>query len=306
MRIATNWMGQSSIFSIQKNAERMETLRKEIASGLRINHLSDDPSTLRSFLNMRSGMVRLGHYTGMVEQRIGRYQRTESALAGVVDVLARAQELALQAKNGTLSGDDRKAIAGEVDGLIDRVVVLANASRGLTNSSEQLYVRVSEDIVQKQDVTPAGEAALVSADPWMSALAGETAETIDWAAVFGESTDAGSATAGNSMFKALLDLKDALVHNDVDAIGTALDALVKHHNTAVSEQSAVGAKINTLNAVKEQLGAQDANLAESVNTLAGTKLEDAVIRLNEQQLVYEATLSATARMLQISLLNFLR
>ncbi|MFZ5898479.1 MAG: hypothetical protein ACOYU7_04795 [Bacillota bacterium] len=305
MRVATNWMGRSSIFAIQKNTERMETLRKEIASGLRINSLGDDPSALRSFLDLRAGMVRLGHYFRMVEQRLGRYERTENALAGVADVLARAQELGLQARNGMLTAEDRKAVAAEVDDLVDRLVILANASRGLTGLAQQLYVR-SGDVVTLNDVAPSSESSPVSADPWMSALAGETAETIDWVAVFGESTDAGSATAGNSMFKALLDLKGALEADDMDALSAAMDALATHFNTAVRERSAAGARINTLTAIKEQLSVQDASLAEAVNDLAGTKLEDAVIRLNEQQLVYEATLSATARMLQISLLNFLR
>ncbi len=97
---------------------------EKLSSGYKINRAADDAAGLTISEKMRSQIRGLTQASKNSQDGISCVQTAEGALNEVEDMLQRMNELAVKAKNGTNTSEDRKAIQAEVTQLtteIDRV-----------------------------------------------------------------------------------------------------------------------------------------------------------------------------------------
>ncbi len=97
---------------------------EKLSSGYKINRAADDAAGLTISEKMRSQIRGLTQASKNSQDGISCVQTAEGALNEVEDMLQRMNELAVKAKNGTNTSEDRLAIQSEVDQLtseIDRV-----------------------------------------------------------------------------------------------------------------------------------------------------------------------------------------
>jgi flagellin len=112
---------------IQNNIEAFNTHRQlsatsgqaaksmeKLSSGYRINRAADDAAGLAISEKMRGQIGGLGQAQRNAEDGISLVQTAEGALNEVHSMLQRVRDLSVQYKNGTLSSDDKDAIAAEV------------------------------------------------------------------------------------------------------------------------------------------------------------------------------------------------
>ena len=97
---------------------------EKLSSGYKINRAADDAAGLTISEKMRSQIRGLTQASANSQDGISCVQTAEGALNEVEDMLQRMNELAVKAKNGTNTTEDRQAIQDEIDQLtteIDRV-----------------------------------------------------------------------------------------------------------------------------------------------------------------------------------------
>ncbi len=97
---------------------------EKLSSGYKINKAADDAAGLTISEKMRSQIRGLTQASKNSQDGISCVQTAEGALNEVEDMLQRMNELAVKAKNGTNTTEDREAIQSEIDQLtseIDRV-----------------------------------------------------------------------------------------------------------------------------------------------------------------------------------------
>jgi flagellin len=97
---------------------------ERLSSGFRINRGGDDAAGLGISERMRAQARGLGQAQRNIQDGISMVNTTEGNLNEVHAMLQRVRELAVQYKNGSLSGTDRGAIQAEVSQLaaeIDRI-----------------------------------------------------------------------------------------------------------------------------------------------------------------------------------------
>jgi len=97
---------------------------EKLSSGYKINRAADDAAGLTISEKMRSQIRGLTQASKNAQDGVSCVQTAEGALNEVEDMLQRMNELAVKAKNGTNTTEDRNAIQSEVDQLtseIDRV-----------------------------------------------------------------------------------------------------------------------------------------------------------------------------------------
>jgi flagellar hook-associated protein 3 FlgL len=118
----------SLLASIQdtKQSETIATL--QLSSGRSVNQLSDNPVAAALVLNHNQAAGD-GQYLQNLSTLQSKFQVADSALGNVVSVLTRALSLGVEGANGTLNPADRQAIAGEVQGLLNQAVSLANTTQ---------------------------------------------------------------------------------------------------------------------------------------------------------------------------------
>uniref|UniRef100_UPI001C81B3DC flagellin n=1 Tax=Nocardioides pelophilus TaxID=2172019 RepID=UPI001C81B3DC len=110
----------------------------------------------------------------------------------------------------------------------------------------------------------------------------------------------------SSVFAELDALATALRAADTAAISTAIDELATRVNTVTTARTTAGTRLDRIERADAAAAEASQSLAASLSTLENTDLAKAAVDLQLQEVAYQAALSATSRVLQPSLLDFLR
>ena len=107
---------------------REQDFNNQLASGVRINALSDDPVAAGRNVLLLDQVQRDDAFSQTSSLITGQLQVADSALGGVVAQLNQAISLATSANNGTKNASDVKAIANQLAGILREVESLANSN----------------------------------------------------------------------------------------------------------------------------------------------------------------------------------
>src|SRR6201991_1363024 len=127
---------------IQNNVEAFNTHRQlnatssaasksmeKLSSGYRINRAADDAAGLAISEKMRGQIGGLAMAQRNAQDGISVVQTAEGALTEVHSMLQRVRDLKVQFQNGSLSADDKTAIAAEVSQIALEVKDIVNQTK---------------------------------------------------------------------------------------------------------------------------------------------------------------------------------
>ena len=118
----------SAIASLDQTSAIEQRLTNEIASGTRVNALSDDPVAVGENILLSAQLGINDSFSQTESSTIGMLQVTDSTLGSVVSQLTQAISLATQGNNGTLNASDLKSLSAQLSGIRDEVLSLANTT----------------------------------------------------------------------------------------------------------------------------------------------------------------------------------
>ena len=121
LRIQNNVEAFNAQRQLVGNADRLGKAMEKLSSGYRINRAGDDAAGLAISEKLRGQIGGLGQASRNASDAISMVQTAEGALNEVHSMLQRVRELAVQYKNGSLSGNDRNAIQSEVNQLASEI-----------------------------------------------------------------------------------------------------------------------------------------------------------------------------------------
>ncbi len=138
----------SRVLNITANQQAKST--EKLSSGYRINRAADDAAGLSISEKMRKQIRGLDRASTNAQDGISAAQTAEGALAEVHSMLQRANELAVQAANGTNSSTDRQYIASEITALSNEIARIAsttdfNGKKMLAGSDAAIFVGYKTD-----------------------------------------------------------------------------------------------------------------------------------------------------------------
>ena len=134
MRVTDLTRQQRVLAQTQRNAGEMQQLQENVASGRRLNRLSDGPRQVSESQTLRERIAFLQNTQGQLEQAYLWLDRTEGELQHAVDLLKQAKQLALDQASAHATRTSRQATAVEVQGLIEGLRLSGNAR------SDKLYI----------------------------------------------------------------------------------------------------------------------------------------------------------------------
>jgi flagellar hook-associated protein 3 FlgL len=108
-----------------------------------------------------------------------------------------------------------------------------------------------------------------------------------------------------SVFTTLIRLKDALAANDLTAIERAISNIDVDLDRVTFSRSEVGARQQALDVTEQNLEDEDVQLRSALSEELEVDLVEAISNLTARQISLEASLKATASILQMSLLSYL-
>jgi flagellin len=121
MRIANNISALNTHRVLTNSDSALSKSMERLSSGFRINRAADDAAGLAISEKMRAQIRGLNQASSNAQNGISMIQTAEGGLNETHSILQRMRELALQAKNGTLTEADKKENQKEIDQLISEV-----------------------------------------------------------------------------------------------------------------------------------------------------------------------------------------
>ena len=126
MRVANKSIYDKTTFTLGNITEELYKANKVVATGKRINSLSDDPVGLTQCLNLRSSLANLEQLEKNIA--VGRtwLNAGETALDSINNLISDAKVLCIQMANGSINATDRADAAEVVDGYLRQILSLGN------------------------------------------------------------------------------------------------------------------------------------------------------------------------------------
>ncbi len=114
------------VSSLDASSSTEQTLTQELASGSRVNQLSDDPVAVGENVLLSAEIGNDDTFSQTASTTESKLQVSDSVLGTVVSQLTSAISLATEANNGTLNASDVESVGNQLAGIRDEVVSLAN------------------------------------------------------------------------------------------------------------------------------------------------------------------------------------
>ena len=105
---------------------RLENLRLQGATGIKLNKPSDDPASIRPVLTTRTQIRTTDRYLDTMGISLDKMEATDGHLNHVENILQRVKEITVNSINGAMSSADMKVFADEVNHLRQELLDSAN------------------------------------------------------------------------------------------------------------------------------------------------------------------------------------
>ena len=287
----------SSRVANQMQATAMERL----SSGKRINSAKDDAAGLAIATRMNAASRGMSQAIRNANDGISLAQTADSAAGSVADILVRMRELALQASNGTLGDNDRKALQTEFTALKDQINDVVNRT---TFNDNKLFGANPGAGTGAEVITPA------SFDIQTGLNKTETV-TIKLGDLHANALGTGAtATATPAAGKSVADIDLSLAASTAsksdakDALKILDDAI----QTVATERANLGAQQNRLDAAINNLTSGVTNLADSKSRIEDADFSAESTNLAAAGILAQASTAmlAQANQSQQGVMNLLR
>ncbi|OOE03588.1 flagellar hook-associated protein FlgL [Anoxybacillus kestanbolensis] len=290
MRVTQMMLANNTLRNVSKSYDKLGTYQQQLATGKKIHRPSEDPVVAMKGMHYRTSLTEIEQFQRNLSEAYAWMENSESALNHTTNVLQRARELVVQAKNGTLGQEDRQAIAREIEQLKKDLVQVANTKVAgkyifngtnieqapvkdgspptVNNNNDDFMVEVAKGVKLKINVTPNN--------------------------VFNQ-----------DLFNTLQQIENELA-NPTGNLDNLLSQLDGHLNDVLAERAELGARVNRLELVEQRLAEQQLIAKRMISDNEDAEIEKIITELKSQESVHRAALSVGARIIQPTLVDFLR
>ncbi len=295
-RITQATLANRVMGGLQGNLNRMQRLQEKLSSGREVARPSDSPSATASAMSLRSEMRRATQFARNAEDGIAWLGAADRTLTSTLDLTRRVRDLVLSAGNATLGRTERSFLATEIDTLRESMLGLANT----TYLERPIFAG-----------TAGGSSAYDASGNYLGDTGRVTRSIGAGTAVDVSLTGPEVFGAGpGGLFQVLSDLSAHLRSSDpaeVDALTTVdlerLDAARQNIQNRLSE---VGARYHRVEMMQNRAQEDHVTLRSNLSSVEDIDLAATIMDLQLQEMAYQAALSASARVIQPALSDFLR
>ncbi len=303
-RITQRLMVNRVLSNLNRQSREILRLQEQLATGQRVNRPSDDPLAVRRGVNAQSQITKNEQFLSNISSAGPQLAETESALLDTIDLIQRADELTLQGSNGTNNQTQRDQIANEINQLLEELLSQGNR----VSNGRQIFGGT-------RTLAPAMTATRnVDGDITAVAYAGNSerfqVEISEGLTIAGNQpgNEVFFASGGQTvdLYDTLINIRDALRAGDAAGLETGLGELKQGREQVLVVIARVGAIQNRLERTDDNLRDSNLQLAGVVSDNIDADFAEVVLNLNAQSNAYQAALSAGARVIQPSLLDYVR
>jgi flagellar hook-associated protein 3 FlgL len=292
-RVTERSIATNVLVGLQGNLKRLGDIQQRLSSGKQISQPSDSPTGAVEIMQYRGELATAEQYARNADDALGWLGTVDTAVGSMIDQVQRARQLVLTGMSNGSGGstDARAALAAEIDQLRSSTLGIANT-------------RYLDRPVFGG--TTAGTAALDSTGAY-AGDSGVVMRTVgDGVKVtVGASGETFFGTGANQLFAVLADISNHLT-TDPTQLGADLGRLDTAMRTLQTAQSTVGSRYNQVTQMQQAANDRIDSLTAQLSDVEDIDLPKTISDMALQQTAYQAALGAAAKVVQPSLVDFLR
>ncbi len=314
MRITGNMLMGSFMRNVQGNLRRMEHHQFQLSTGRRFNRASDDPVGVTRSLQARTDVSRAEQYIRNVQDGVTWLTQSETTIMEINDLLSRSYYLAMDAVNGTKTPEDRQAIAQEAIQIQAQLVHAANA-----NFAGRYLFGGHQTTVQPFSVDgPPGLSTLIYnghdlttlTNPELANLQGQSIEYEVGYNIYLPISFTGIELMGagpDNLYQIFDSFTGALLDGtNQEALNTAVGKFQQGQSRILALLADTGGRQNRLELMEKRYEKDYLNFVAVQSMVEDVDYPKAVSEFKMAEIIYQSALASGARIIQPTLLDFLR
>lgn len=321
-RMTTSMMAGTTLATIQRNFNRLADVNKQLSSGKRMSFASDDPASSVSSMRLRKELAATEQFKRNISDANSWLATSDAAMQSVADRYTEARTLLINSIDGALGDKSQGALAAQLRKIAESIMSQANSTYlGRTvfagNSDKGLVFKTGSDghdtiflAAEKDEITAKSVDRRIDADTTVQA-------NVDGNKLFGTGTikwDGNTLKTDNnpSVMNLLIEAAKILesptgpVGENRQKIESIQKELGERFAKLQEAQSAVGARH------KQVLEAQNSVIFDlqqvkgQISDVEDIDIQKVTIDMSLASMAYQASLSSTQRVVQPTLLDYLR
>ena len=292
---STSTMMLADLYEGQRALARSQ---EQMATGKRIRKASDGPAEVVASLDGRARLRRseqLDRNAGTARQWL---TASDNATQSIIDRLSQVRNLVIQANSGVNDNASRASIRNQLDSLRESLIEAANTS--------VLGRPIFAGTAAGQVAYDAAGTYLGDAGPVKLPIANGVALQVNRTGteVFGTPNPADPANG--DLFQMIGSLSQAVQTGDTAALTAGLSHLDTAVNRVQGVQVELGSHLNQIEDLRDAAAANDTEVKATISRLEDVDFAEATIEYKTREASYQAALQVTSKIIQPSLMDFLR
>ncbi|WP_404454305.1 flagellar hook-associated protein FlgL [Virgibacillus necropolis] len=294
MRITQGMLSSNMLNNLSNSYSKMGNYLEQLSTGKKINRPSDDPVIAMKGMNYRSQVIEVEQFQRNTTEVHTWMDSSDAALDKATKALQKMRELAVQASNGTYDPKQRESIMKEVEQLKEHMIDIAN-----TNVNGKFIFNGTKTDTKpiKVDEETGNLSYVQDGSPVMIEVSSGTKL---------QANVAGSEVFSEDLFTKVNDFIDALDRSDQTDIENSIGTLDGSIDKIINARADLGARMNRLELIEDRLSSQQISAKSMMSKNEDIDYEKVITKLIAQESVHRAALSAGSRIIQPTLLDFLR
>lgn|SRR5690625_3058958 len=304
MRITQSMLSNNMLRHLMSSQQKLDTYLEQLYTGRKINYPSDDPVVAMKGIAYRTEVSEVGQFKRNAGEVRTWMDNSDAALDKATQTMHRLHELSIQASNSTYDKGELMSIKEEVVQLRDHLIDIANtkvsgkyifngkntSEAPITVEDGEINININGDPVEIEVFKGSKIQANVSAKD-----------------LFGDNSENGFFGKINKFIEALEEpSSEDFDEENFAGFDESIENLDQNLSAILDSRAALGARMNRLDLIENRLDEQEVIAKEMMANNENVHFEEAITDLITQETLHRAALAAGSRIIQPSLIDFLR
>lgn len=340
MRVTNKMLSNSFLTDLSTNLQNMQKLQKQMTSGKEISKPSDDPAKVARAMQLTTDINANKQYNENISNTTNWLDTTDTALGQAGNVLQKIRELLVSSGNAAYGSSERQSIKDELNQRVDELTQILNtnydgkyifggtrgttkpvatAANGSNNNigynidpadpayaielakiNKKMNVEVSQGVTMDYNVT-AGDMLQFNNEKGVGCDLSELLKAVV------NHLDGNLNTSTNTNASINAKYTDAPTDNTTSLLtGKDLQDVTDAINNILKVRAQVGAKQNRMDSAKSKNEDETNNMTTILSKTEDIDITQKTMEYATMQTVYMASLQTSARVIQPSLLDYLK
>ncbi|BDV44436.1 flagellar hook-associated protein 3 [Geotalea uraniireducens] len=298
MRVTQNTTANLVLNNLQIIRQRTEELEQQASTGVKVSAPGDDPVTAQQVLHLKALISAGDQYSRNISNGTAWLSMSESAMSELGNVISRAKELGVAMSSDINNPDSQSAAVKELTQLRDELIQLGNTQL----NGKYIFGGFKNDTAPFDpagNYTGTDDAINIEVDRG-------TQVQINYSG--GQLIRGGTppGSSGTDIIGTINNMITALGAGNTAGVRTELGNLDNAMGQVLATRTDLGARLNHLTAAGNIIDDRKLSLTKVISDKQDVDFAQVISDLTKQQTAYQAAMAASAKVSQMSLLDYLK